>query len=196
MTKKDLISRIKLQLKELIQPEEPLKFAEVKAGDLILTTPGESFEVGGEIFYVDSDGNNAPLNEGEYTLDNGTKIMVAGGKITGIFEPEEEAELEPKEEELGYGKKEEEKMESGIDMVEFGQMKERLAKCEMMIEKMMEDKGMMEKKMAELSALPSETPIQKSPAPNQPISVRKEGVALEDIMSIRERARKNGRSPK
>lgn len=196
MTKKDLISRIKLQLKELIQPELQ-KFAEVKAGDLILTTPAESFEVGAEIFYVDSDGNNAPLNEGEYTLDNGTKIMVAGGKIMGIFEPESEVEPEEmvKEEKpmTEEEKKKEEKMESGIDMVEFGQMKERLAKCEKMIEKMMEEKGYMEKKMAELSALPAESPIQKNPAPNQPVSVRKDGITSEEILSIRERARAGAR---
>ena len=194
MKKQDLVSRIKLQLKSLLQTEH--KFMEVKAGDLLLTTPAESLEVGAEIFYVDADGNNAPLNEGEYTLDNGIKIMVAGGKIAGIFEPE--TELEPEdvsEEEMAVNPESEEvikdKMASGIDMVEFEAMKERLGKCEMMIEKMMKDKEMMEKKMSEFAALPLEAPIQTQPTENKSFAAKKESLSAVDVMSIRERVRKN-----
>jgi len=195
MKRQDLISRIKVQLKSLITPEIQT-FAEAKAGDLLLTTPAESFEVGAEIFYVDGDGNNAPLNEGEYTLDNGVKIMVSGGKISGIFEPEMETEPEemvkeekPMTEE--EKKKEEEKMESGIDMVEYADMKTRLMKCEEMIMELMKNKDMMEKKMSEFAALPSETPIKSQPVENKPIGLKKEFASQPDIMDIRERARRN-----
>lgn len=187
MKRQDLVSRIRVQLKSLLQPETEQKFAEAKAGDIILTSPGENFEVGAEIYYVDADGNNAPLNEGEYTLDNGIKIMVAGGKITGMMEPE--TEVEPKDAELE--KPIEAKMESGIDMVEYEGMKTRLAKCEDMIAELMKDKGTMEKKMAELSALPSESPIQSKPTENKPIGLKREAINAVDVMSIRERVRKN-----
>lgn len=189
MTKKDFISRIKLQLKSLITSE---KFAEMKAGDLLLTTPGEKFEIGAEIYYVDADGNNAPLNEGEYTFDNGVKVKVAGGKIVAMMEPE--TELDPAEEDLKAEVSEgseEMAVETGISMVEFGQMKERLAKCEMMIEKMMKEKEKMEQEFSKFAALPQENPISIRPTENQPISVKKESVNVDNIMDIRKRARKN-----
>ena len=190
MKRKDLISRIKVQLRELIQP---MKFAEAKAGDLILTSPGDSFEVGADIFYRDEDGNNAPLNEGEYTLDSGVKIMVAGGKITGIFEPEEEAEVEPEEGEDLEAASTEVKMESGITMVEFEDMKMRLGKCEEMIKEMMGKNEKMESEISKFSALPSESPIQSKPSEFKPIQAKKEAVSMEDIMTIRERARLGAR---
>jgi len=192
MKRQDLISRIKVQLKSLITPETQT-FAEAKAGDLLLTTPAESFEVGAEIFYVDADGNNAPLNEGEYTLDNGVKIMVSGGKVSGIFEPEmetEPAEMVKEDKPMTEDVKEE-KMESGIDMVEYEGMKTRLAKCEEMIMELMKNKDMMEKKMSEFAALPSETPIKSQPVENKPIGLKKEFASQPDIMDIRERARRN-----
>ena len=90
MTKNDLITKIKAQLKGLLTT----KFAEVKAGDLTITSQDEVLVVGSEVFTVDQDGNNIPLSDGEYVLDNGTKIMVAAGKITGIYEKEAEVESE------------------------------------------------------------------------------------------------------
>jgi len=190
MKRKDLISRIKVQLRELIQP---MKFAEAKAGDLILTSPGESFEVGADIFYRDQDGNNAPLNEGEYTLDSGVKIMVAGGKVTGIFEPEKEAEVQPEESGDLEAASTEVKMESGITMVEFEDMKMRLGKCEEMIKEMMGKSEKMESEFSKFSALPSERPIESKPAEFKPIQAKKDAVSIEDIMSIRERARLGAR---
>lgn len=191
MKRKDLISRIKLQLKELIKP---MTFAEVKAGELILTTPGESFEVGAEIFYRDQDGNNVPLNEGEYTLDSGVKIMVAGGKITGMMESEDSLEPEDAAPEAEMEKKSEEvKMESGIDMVEYSDMRDRLAKCEMMLMELMNKGQKMEEAFSKFSALPAEKPIESKPTEYKSIQAKKETVSLDDIISIRERARTGAR---
>lgn len=193
MKKQDLMSRIKTQLKALIQP---MKFMEIKSGDLILTTPGETLEVGAEIYYVDSDGNNAPLNEGEYTLENGIRIEVMGGKITEIAQAEDEVGTEAPMEASAIVEEEmasetEMESQSGIDMVDYGDMKTRLARCEEMIMELMKDKKMMETKMAELSALPSESGIQSKPTENRSLSSKKESVSFEDVISIRERARKN-----
>lgn len=191
MTKKDLISRIKTQLKSLIQPDIQM-FAEAKAGELMITTPDENFQIGSEVFYVDSDGNNAPLNEGEYTLDNGVKFKVMGGKIVEMSSGEEEmapedltAETEPvKQEELA---------DTGIDMVEYGQIKERLAKCEYMIDKMMKEKEKMEAEFKAFAGQPLENQIKSNPTANQPVSMKKDEVSIDNIMDIRKRARKNYR---
>lgn len=188
MTKKDFMSRIKTQLKALITSE---KFAEARCGDMLITTPGENFEVGGEVYYTDESGNNVPLNEGDYTLDNGLQISVQGGKVVEISKPEMVEDTQPAEMSSEEPVKIEQEAQTGIDMAEYGQMKERLAKCEMMIEKMMKDKEMMEVKMNEISSLPSERPIQVKPTENQPLSFKKENASMESIMDIRERARKN-----
>lgn len=41
-------------------------------------------EVGKDIFIVLEDGSKEPLNDGEYELEDGTKVVVAGGKVAEI----------------------------------------------------------------------------------------------------------------
>ena len=69
MDKKELIESIKLQLKTLLKTEK--KFIEIKAGDLMITSPDEELIIGSEVFTIDQDGNNIPLPDGDYTLDDG-----------------------------------------------------------------------------------------------------------------------------
>lgn len=56
---------------------------------------GEAFVTGAEV-YTEADGAKTPLADGEYKLENGQTLVVAGGKITEVKEaemtPEEEAE--------------------------------------------------------------------------------------------------------
>ena len=60
--RKDLVEKIKRQLKSLFTQ----KFAEVKAGDLIISTPDEMISVGSEVYMIDEQGLNIPLPDGEY----------------------------------------------------------------------------------------------------------------------------------
>jgi hypothetical protein len=102
--KTKLIENIKNQLKSLMASE--VKFAEIKAGDLMISSPDEELIIGSEVFTVDQDGNNIPLGDGDYTLDSGETITVVSGKVEAIAKTTEEVveagveiEIEPEEEE-------------------------------------------------------------------------------------------------
>jgi flagellar basal body rod protein FlgG len=56
-------------------------------------SPDAEFKVGSELFIKDGDGNPVPAPDGEHTTAEGKIIVVAGGVITEIKEPQEE---EPK----------------------------------------------------------------------------------------------------
>ena len=64
-------------------------------------SPDAEFKVGSELFIMDGDGNPVPAPDGEHTTAEGKVIVVAGGVITEIKEPEAEApevEIEIEEE--------------------------------------------------------------------------------------------------
>ena len=56
-------------------------------------SPDAEFKVGSELFIMDGDGNPVPAPDGEHTTAEGKMLVVAGGVITEIKEPEAE---EPK----------------------------------------------------------------------------------------------------
>ena len=56
----------------------------------MIYSPAAELAEGVEIFVMDADGNPTPLADGEYTLDNGKKIVVASGLIASIEEVEAE----------------------------------------------------------------------------------------------------------
>ena len=55
----------------------------------MIYSPAAEWAEGVEIFVMDADGNPSPLADGEYTLDNGKKIVVASGLIASITDAEE-----------------------------------------------------------------------------------------------------------
>lgn len=192
MNKNDLITKIKTQLKKMITN----KFAEVKAGDLMITSQDEVLVVGSEVFTLDQDGNNVPLADGEYILDSGIKIEVVGGKIAEMAEKEAEVEQElavvedpTKQDVPAVPAAEETKPDLSEEMKK---MNERLAKCEMMIEKMMKEKTEMEFKITKLSEIPSTSGIEVKATEFKSISEKKNDSMI-DISSIREKIRKNNR---
>ena len=54
-------------------------------------SPDAEFAVGSELFIMDGDGNPVPAPDGEHTTAEGKMIVVAGGVITEIREPEAES---------------------------------------------------------------------------------------------------------
>jgi preprotein translocase subunit YajC len=66
------------------------------ADGTMIYSPAAEWAEGVEIFVMDADGNPSPLVDGEYTLDNGKKIVVASGVIASI----EEVEVEKPEVEI------------------------------------------------------------------------------------------------
>jgi len=75
-----------------------IELMEYKTKDgLTLTWEGDA-EVGKDIFIVLEDGSKEPLSDGEYELEDGTKVVAGGGKVAEIIAPEAPAEGEDLEE--------------------------------------------------------------------------------------------------
>lgn len=76
------------------------KVAEVKLMDAKLadgstiSTPSEEWAVGVEVVSVDAEGNSTPVADGEYILESGESIVVAGGVVSEIKPKEAEVDVE------------------------------------------------------------------------------------------------------
>lgn len=105
------------KLKEALQ-KMLAQFSEVSTdkGLVVWTSEGELPEVGEAVTGLDEEGNETVLEDGDYTLENGTVLVIKDGKVDEIKEKEEPKpeEEEPKEEE----NPEEEKMEDIIEPAE------------------------------------------------------------------------------
>jgi hypothetical protein len=207
MDKTKLIENIKSQLKSLISADDvEIKMAQVKAGDMMISSPDEELVVGSEVFTIDTDGNNIPLTDGEYTLDSGDKITVANGVIEGIVNavppaPEVETEaakeapvapadktMDPEADPNEAETPEETKKEGGSE-AKIAEMEARIAKCEAMLEEMSANNNKMAQELSRVSGEPSAKSISIEPTEFKSVEEKKEGVGAVDIMSIRERAR-------
>jgi hypothetical protein len=84
---------VKLSVEET-PAAEPAKVEMMAEGALadgtMIYSPAAEWAEGVEIFVMDADGNPSPLADGEYTLDNGKKIVVASGVIASIEDVVEE----------------------------------------------------------------------------------------------------------
>lgn len=194
MDKTKLMDKIKLQLKALIESE--VKFTEVKAGDLIITSPDEELIVGSEVYTVDADGNNVPLSDNTYILDDGNTITVVAGKITSIVATNEE-KPENVEEEMAEPKIEEEKPAEKIEEKpaekdeEMALLKDRVAKCEEMLAKLSEEKEKMKQQMSKISESPASKSIDTKTVEFSSIEDKRNNIQNPDFDSIRNRVRKN-----
>ena len=196
MDKAKLIENIKSQLKSLMSNE--VKFADIKAGDLMISSPDEELVVGSEVFTVDDAGNNIPLTDGDYTLDSGEVITVVAGKVEGIVAstPEvveaEEEEVVVEEEPVVEGETEDETEEEDMGAEKkMKELEERVVKCEKMLEEMSKMNNKMEQELSKVGGLPATEAISVEPSEFKSVEDKKNGVGAVDIMSIRERARKN-----
>lgn len=104
MTLKERISEIfdKYSVELSVEEKAEVKFAvaTLDSGQEI-QTEAESFAVGASVFVVNDEGEQIPLPDGEYTLADGSMLVVAEGAITEVKEAEEpavEAEEEKEEE--------------------------------------------------------------------------------------------------
>ena len=196
MDKTKLIENIKNQLKFLMTSE--VKFAEIKAGDLMINCPDEECVVGSEVFTPDADGNNVPLADGDYTLDSGETISVVSGKVTAIAitetpveaaEADVEVEVEPTEDEEPVI--EDEPVDDNEE--DMKSLMARVAKCEAMLEEMSKANNKMAQELSKVSNEPSTTSIAIEPTEFKSVAEKKDGSSAVDIMSIRERARASRR---
>lgn len=86
MNKNDLLIKIKENLKSLMKFSGELK--EFSNYDLTdgtkITSPADDLEVGSEVYALDDKGNQTPLNDGDYVLNDGRTITVKGNLIESI----------------------------------------------------------------------------------------------------------------
>lgn len=108
MNKKEVIEMVSKLLKfakegeEVVPNPEPAKesemekvkmAAEAKTKDgLMLMTPAEKWEKDVEVFVLDENGENKPAEDNTYELEDGTKLVVEGGKVKEIMAIEQEVE--------------------------------------------------------------------------------------------------------
>lgn len=70
-----------------------------------LTTPGETLEVGADVFGINLEGNQFALDNGDYKLTDGRTVSVEDNKIKSISEPSIEVESPITDADLGKVKK-------------------------------------------------------------------------------------------
>jgi hypothetical protein len=203
MNKQELIEKIKTQLKSLVSPEA--KFAEQKSADRLIVTPDENFMIGSEVYLRDEEGNNVPLLDGEYTFDDGVKIVVEAGKIKAMVEPDAELEDEETDDvqveetddvevEAAEDKKEEpkedamEKLMAKIKMIE-----EKVEEMAKKFEEVDKENEKMKQEFSKIAEQPSTSKIEAAVAEFKSLEEKANSIGAVDIMAIREKARRNNR---
>lgn len=122
MNKEQSIEKIKSTLNELkelalsIRGKKELKFEEFVSneGPILVTNGG--LEVGLDVFTKDSEGNQTPINDGEFVCE-GKKVTVESGKITKMEEVKEEDVMESPEDNANVNVDEEVKVEEKMEEV-------------------------------------------------------------------------------
>jgi len=101
-----------------IKKEQQMAMAILADGTEVYS-PDAEFKVGSELFVMDADGNPVPAPDGEHTTAEGKVIVVSGGVIAEIKEPETEepkVEIEiEKEEQAAFDGVSREEFESTIN---------------------------------------------------------------------------------
>lgn len=110
------VAELKAKLAKAMLKES---FAATKTDKAILVHETEELNVGTEVFVEDEEGNRTPAEDGIYTLEDGTQIKVAEGKVEEILEAEEETEVEETEVEAAEETPEETPAEEYATKAEF-----------------------------------------------------------------------------
>ena len=99
MNKNDLMIKIKDNFKSLLKFSTELKQLEFSTFDLTdgtkITSPASILEIGSEIYALDDQNNQTPLEDGDYVLTDGRTITIKSNLIEAI-----EGELKEAEEEM------------------------------------------------------------------------------------------------
>lgn len=132
-------------------------------GLISFASDGELPEIGEAISIVDEEGNETPAEDGEYTLEDSTVIVVAEGKVSEIREPEKEADA-PAEEHVEAeddpeeAPAEETQAEEPASVSEVDALKERIRNLEAEVARLETENGELRERIAELEKEPSAEP--------------------------------------
>lgn len=102
MSNKYLINKIKDNLKSLMKFSEEIKdkksFSNYDLTDgTKITSPSSDLEIGAEVYALDDQGNQTPLEDGEYVLNDGRTITVSGNSITEVADSSDAETKDPME---------------------------------------------------------------------------------------------------
>jgi len=200
MNKQDAILKIKESLKNLMKFSEVTesKFAEIIAKDgKKYVTPADKLDVDVEIYGLDEEGNQIPVENGPIELEDGSTIIVTDNKVTEIktVEPKdgEESPIEDAEMEVEPTDIEKE-VEVETEPVSDDDYGKRIEKIEMQMEEILtilssmvsNGEETMEKvetalsKIEKISDEPAGVKVKVSP-----FSTRPEDVRLEKFLQIK-----------
>jgi Tfp pilus assembly protein FimV len=84
MNRNETIKSIKESLKKLFAAEAKQFSDFVLTDGTKITSTASDLEIGVEVYAVDDMGNQTPLNDGDYVLNDGRTITVVGNSITNI----------------------------------------------------------------------------------------------------------------
>lgn len=166
-----------------------LSLSSVKTDKGILEYEADELGVGVDVFATDENGERKPIEDGEYTTEDGTIITVKDSKVDTIIEVvEEPTEEEPvAEEEL-----EEEQTEEPVEeptteeeekVDEIAEIKKQVDELTAMVEKIMEKIGenntKVEERLSKIEKMSVSKPIEEE------MEARKKGSILDDKQSKR-----------
>ena len=92
----DLFEKYSVQLEVEEKAEVKFAVATLDSGQEI-QTDAEAFAVGVSVFVVNDEGEQIPLPDGDYTLADGSMLVVAEGVVTEVNEASEEPAVEAEE---------------------------------------------------------------------------------------------------
>lgn len=131
-------------------------------GLISFESDGELPEVGEAIMIVDEEGNETPAEDGEYTLEDNTVIVVAESKCSEVREPvkeeepvEENVEAEDDPEEAPA---EETPAEEPASVSEVDALQERIRNLEAEVARLETENGELRERIAELEKEPAAEP--------------------------------------
>ena len=167
------LERIKLMLQSMLA-----SFKQVSTDKGLITWDGDNElpEVGQNVYGLDEEGNEVALENGEYTLEDGTIIVVEDGKVTEIrtASDDETAEETPEEtpEDNGNGADEAAPSNGGAhdeDGDNLGDLsadepesdEERIANLEAEIARLERENGELRERIKELEAKPAAEPAEE-----------------------------------
>lgn len=126
-------------------------------GLISFESDGELPEVGEAIMIVDEEGNETPAEDGDYTLEDNTVIVVAEGKCSEVREPVKEEE--PVEENVeAEDDPEEAPAEEPASVSEVDALKERIRNLEAEVARLETENGELRERIAELEKEPAAEP--------------------------------------
>lgn len=128
----------------------------------IIVWEGEDdLKIGDAVFIESEEGERTPAPDGDYTLEDGTIIRVADGKVAEIVEVEPETEVEPTTEEVVEGEQTEEETpaeETPAEDDRVAKLEDRVAKLEEQIASLLEANATMSEQLSAIEKRPLAKP--------------------------------------